>query len=199
MKIPMEQIRQLREKTGAGISNCRDALIEASGDFDKAITILRQKGLATAEKKSTRITKQGMVSSYVHTGAKVGVLLELNCETDFVARRSEFKQLAKTLAMQIAATPSITYLSENDIPESVIASEMKIELEREDIKDKPENIRQSIVKGRVEKSLKNFTLLSQPYLSDPSLTVEDTIKEYIAILGENIQIARFDKYILGGN
>ena len=199
MKIPMEQIRQLREKTGAGISNCRDALIEASGDFDKAIIILRQKGLATAEKKSTRITKQGMVSSYVHTGAKVGVLLELNCETDFVARRSEFKQLAKTLAMQIAATPSITYLSENDIPESVIASEMKIELEREDIKDKPENIRQSIVKGRVEKSLKNFTLLSQPYLSDPSLTVEDTIKEYIAILGENIQIARFDKYILGGN
>jgi elongation factor Ts len=197
MNITSEQIKQLREKTGAGMLNCKNALVETQGDFEKAVAFLRQKGLASAEKKLSRTTKQGIITSYIHTGAKIGVLLELNCETDFVARRTEFQNLAKNLAMQIAAGSSVKYITLKDIPQEVWDSEFRIENERDDLKNKPDNIRESILKGRVEKTLKTFTLLNQSCIRDPDLTVEEFIKNHVSLLGENIQITRFCKFIVG--
>jgi elongation factor Ts len=197
MNITSEQIKLLREKTGAGMLNCKNALLETQGDFEKAINFLRQKGLASAEKKLSRTTKHGIVTSYIHTGSKIGVLLELNCETDFVARRVEFQNLARNLAMQIAAGEAISYITLKDIPQQVWDSEIAIEAEREDLQNKPANIRESILKGRVEKNLKNFTLLNQSCIRDPDLTVEDYIKNHVSLLGENIQINRFTKFIVG--
>jgi elongation factor Ts len=199
MDISSEQIKRLREQTGAGMLNCKNALVDTAGDFDKALSLLRQKGLASAEKKLTRTTKQGIITSYIHTGAKIGVLLELNCETDFVARRIEFQNLAKNLAMQVAAGESLNYVSLKDVPQTLWDSETKIESEREDVINKPEKIRESIIKGRVEKNLKNFTLLNQSCIRDPDITVEEYIKNHVSLLGENIQINRFSKYILGEN
>jgi elongation factor Ts len=160
---------------------------------------LRQKGLASAEKKATRTTKQGIIASYIHTGAKIGVLVELNCETDFVARRTEFQSLAKNLAMQVVASNSVKYISLTDVPPEIWDSEMRIESQREDIATKPEKIRESILKGRVEKNLKLYTLLNQSCIRDPELTVEDYIKNHIALLGENIQVGKFIKFIVGEN
>lgn len=197
MNITSEQIKLLREKTGAGMLNCKNALLETQGDFEKAINFLRQKGLASAEKKLSRTTKQGIITSYIHTGSKIGVLLELNCETDFVARRVEFQNLARNLAMQIAAGEAISYITLKDIPQQVWDSEIAIESEREDLQNKPLNIRESILKGRVEKNLKNFTLLNQSCIRDPDLTVEEYIKNHVSLLGENIQINRFTKFIVG--
>jgi len=197
MNITSEQIKLLREKTGAGMLNCKNALVETQGDFEKAIHFLRQKGLASAEKKLSRTTKQGIITSYIHTGSKIGVLLELNCETDFVARRVEFQNLARNLAMQIAAGEAISYITLKDIPQQVWDSEIAIEAEREDLQNKPNNIRESILKGRVEKNLKNFTLLNQSCIRDPDLTVEEYIKNHVSLLGENIQINRFSKFIIG--
>nr|AYO28198.1 elongation factor Ts [Synura sphagnicola] len=197
MNITSEQIKELREKTGAGMLNCKNALIENNGDFTKAIEFLRQKGLASAEKKVTRQTKQGVITSYIHTGSKIGVLIEVNCETDFVARRTEFTSLARTLAMQIASSNSVNYISVKDIPQTIVESERRIESEREDLKDKPEKIRESILNGRVEKNLKTYTLLNQACIRDPNLTVEEYIKNHISLLGENIQVGKFVKFILG--
>jgi len=177
--------------------NCKNALVDTKGDFEKAIEILRQKGLASAEKKLTRSTKQGIISTYIHTGSKIGVLLELNCETDFVARRIEFQNLAKNLAMQVAASSGVNYVSLQNIPQDVWDSELRIESEREDLKNKPETIRNSILKGRVEKTLKNFTLLNQACIRDPQITVEEYIKNHVSLLGENIQVNRFCKFIVG--
>jgi elongation factor Ts len=199
MNSTAEQIKKLREKTGAGMLNCKNALIEQKGDFEKAVVFLRQKGLASAEKKQSRLTKQGIITSYIHTGSKIGVLLELNCETDFVARRIEFQNLGKNLAMQIVAGSSVKYVSLKDIPQEVWDSELRIEAERDDLKNKPEPLRQSILKGRVEKVLKTFTLLNQSWMRDPDLTVEEYIKNHVSLLGENIQISRFCKYIIGEN
>ena len=199
MDISSEQIKRLREQTGAGMLNCKNALVDSAGDFEKALGLLRQKGLASAEKKLTRTTKQGIITSYIHTGAKIGVLLELNCETDFVARRIEFQNLAKNLAMQVAAGESLNYVSLKDVPQALWDSETKIEAEREDVINKPEKIRESIIKGRVEKNLKNFTLLNQSCIRDPDITVEEYIKNHVSLLGENIQINRFSKFIVGEN
>ena len=197
MTITSEQIKALREKTGAGMSNCKNALVENNGNFEKAVEFLRQKGLATAEKKAARTTKQGMIASYIHTGAKIGVLVELNCETDFVARRIEFQTLAKNLAMQIVASNSVNYVTLSDIPQEVWDEETRIESQREDLQNKPEKIRESILKGRVEKNLKLLTLLNQSCIRDPELTVEDYIKNHISLLGENIQLKRFIKFSVG--
>jgi elongation factor Ts len=199
MNITSEQIKQLREKTGAGMLNCKNALVENQGDFEKAVAFLRQKGLASAEKKLSRSTKQGIITSYIHTGSKIGILLEINCETDFVARRTEFQNLAKNLAMQIAAGSSIKYISLTDIPKEIWDSEMRIEADRDDLQNKPQNIRDSILKGRVEKTLKTFTLLNQTCIRDPEVTVEEYIKNHVSLLGENIQVNRFCKFILGEN
>lgn len=199
MDISSEQIKKLREQTGAGMLNCKNALVDTAGDFEKALSLLRQKGLASAEKKQSRTTKQGIVTSYIHTGAKIGVLIEVNCETDFVARRVEFQNLAKNLAMQIAAGESLNYISLKDVPQELWDSETKIESERDDVINKPEKIRDSIIKGRVEKNLKNFTLLNQSCIRDPDITVEEYIKNHVSLLGENIQINRFSKFIVGEN
>lgn len=197
MTIKSTQIKELREKTGAGMLNCKNALIESGGDFEKAVNILRKKGLASAEKKLSRSTKQGIITSYIHVGSKIGVLLELNCETDFVARQSEFQNLAKTIAMQIAANESVEYIDLKQIPEKIWEKELRLELSREELLKKPENIRESIAKGRVEKLLKSCTLLTQPYIRDPNISVEESIKNHVSLFGENIQIARFCKFIIG--
>jgi len=192
-----EQIKLLREQTGAGMLNCKNALEETNGDFEKAVNFLRQKGLASAEKKLSRTAKQGIIASYIHTGSKIGVLLELNCETDFVARRKEFQDLAKNLAMQIAAGGSVNYISLKDIPQEIWDKEMKIEGEREDLKNKPANIKETILKGRVEKNLKMLTLLNQPAIREPDYTVEEYIKNHVSLMGENIKINKFTKFVLG--
>jgi len=199
MDVSAATIKELREKTGAGMLNCKNALTETKGDFEKAVAFLRQKGLASAEKKLSRSTKQGIITSYIHTGSKIGVLLELNCETDFVARRTEFQNLAKTLGMQIASSTTVNYLMLTDIPQSLWDSELEIESKRDDLKNKPENIKESILKGRVEKTLKSYTLLNQPCIRDPEVTVEEYIKNHVSLLGENIQISRFVKYNIGEN
>ena len=197
MNITTEQIKALREQTGAGMLNCKNALTENNGDFEKAIEFLRQKGLASAEKKLSRSTQQGIITSYIHTGSKIGILLELNCETDFVARRTEFQNLGKNLAMQIAASPGINYISLDEIPKEVVENETRIESNKEDILNKPDNIKENIVKGRVEKTLKNYTLLNQPFIRDQNITVEEFIKNHVSLLGENIQLTRFTKFELG--
>jgi len=199
MDISAATIKELREKTGAGMLNCKNALTETNGDFEKAVAFLRQKGLASAEKKLSRSTKQGIITSYIHTGSKIGVLLELNCETDFVARRTEFQNLAKTLGMQIASSTTVNYLTLTDVPKSLWDSELEIESKRDDLKNKPENIKESILKGRVEKTLKSYTLLNQACIRDPEVTVEEYIKNHVSLLGENIQISRFVKYNIGEN
>lgn len=195
--ITSAMVKELRQMTGAGMMNCKEALSINQGNFEKAIEYLRQKGLASAEKKSTRQAKEGVIEAYIHSGSKLGVLLELNCETDFVARRIEFKELAKNIAMQIACTPTLKYISLKDIPESVIENEKRIESQKEDLLNKPENIREKILQGRVEKLLKESTLLDQPYIKDSQITIEELIKQSIALLGENIQLARFSRFNLG--
>ena len=197
MNISSEQIKLLREKSGAGMQNCKNALQETGGDFEKALAYLRQKGLTSAEKKLTRTTQQGIVTSYIHTGSKIGVLLELNCETDFVARRPEFQNLARSLAMQIAATESINYITLEDIPQHIWDSELEIESVRDDIKNKPADIKKTILHGRVQKILKERTLLDQKCLRESELTVYEYIKNHISLLGENIQVNRFTKFVLG--
>jgi elongation factor Ts len=199
MQITPQQVKSLREKTGAGMLNCKNALVETNGDIEKAIAFLRQKGFVSAEKKRSRSTKQGIVTSYIHTGSKIGVLLELNCETDFVARRLEFQNLARSLAMQIAACEFISYITLKDIPQEVWDAEMRIEGERQDLKNKTEGIRENILKGRVEKTLKTLTLLNQCCIRDPDLTVDEYIKNHVSLLGENIQINRFTKFVVGAN
>ena len=197
MNITTEQIKSLRDKTGAGMLNCKNALAENQGDFEKAVEFLRQKGLASAEKKLSRSTKQGIITSYIHTGSKIGILLELNCETDFVARRTEFQNLGKNLAMQIAASQGVEYISLDDIPKEKWENETRIESEKEDLKNKPDNIKENIIKGRVEKTLKTFTLLNQACIRDQNIIVEEFIKNHVSLLGENIQLTRFTKFELG--
>lgn len=196
-QINPQIVKELREKTGAGMMNCKKALEENEGNFEKAMEALRQKGLASAEKKASRVVSEGIIDAYIHTGGKLGVLLELNCETDFVARREEFKDLSKTIAMQIAAFPSINFVSYNDIPQAIIDKEKEIEMGKEDLQTKPLEIREKIVQGRIEKIFKAQTLLDQPYMKDQNVTVDELIKQKISILGENIQVSRFTRFILG--
>ena len=192
IQISPQTVKELREKTGAGMMNCKKALEQSEGDFEKAMEALRQKGL-----KSARAVSEGIIDSYIHTGSKIGVLLEINCETDFVARREEFKELSRMIAMQIAAYPSVNYVSYDDIPEEMIAQERKIEMGKEDLQNKPEEIREKIVEGRIEKLFKTQTLLDQPYMKDGSITVDELVKQNIGILGENIQVSRFTRFTLG--
>jgi elongation factor Ts len=195
--INPQTIKKLREKTGAGMMTCKQALIENDGDFEKAIEFLKLKGIATANKKSGRNTQEGIIYSYIHTGNKLGILLEINCETDFVARRPEFNELAKNIAMQIASNENIEVISLNDISELMKNEVWQFESNKEDLINKPEEIKNKIVSGRVEKTLKTKVLLEQPFIRDSTITVEDYIKQTISILGENIKVRRFVRYILG--
>jgi len=195
--ITAKLVKELRDKTGAGMMDCKKALSETDGDIDKAIEWLRKKGIASAEKKSGRVAAEGSIGSYIHTGSRVGVLLELNCETDFVARGDIFQSLLKDIAMQIAACPNVEYVSIDEIPTEVVNKEKKIEMGRDDLTGKPDQIKEKIVEGRISKRLNELVLLEQPYIKDSSLSVEQLVKETAGKIGENIKIRRFTRYTLG--
>ncbi|MFN5854344.1 MAG: translation elongation factor Ts [Pseudanabaenaceae cyanobacterium] len=196
-EITPKQVQELRARTGAGIKDCKKALQENEGDFTKAAEYLRQKGLATAVKKAGRVASEGIVHSYIHFGSRVGVLVEVNCETDFVARREELKELADNLAKQIAACPNVEYVSVSNIPATIVEKEKEIESGKDDLGKKPEQIREKIVAGRIEKRLKEMTLLDQPYIKDSSITVDELIKQTAARLNENIKVSRFVRFVVG--
>ncbi|MEO0534211.1 MAG: translation elongation factor Ts [Cyanobacteria bacterium P01_A01_bin.123] len=196
-EISAKLVKELRDKTGAGMMDCKKALKENDGDMTKAAEWLRQKGITSAAKKEGRVAAEGLVHSYIHTGGRVGVLVEVNCETDFVARRDEFKALAQDVAMQIAACPNVEYVKTDDIPTTMIETEKAIEMGRDDLAKKPENIREKIVQGRIDKRLKELSLLDQPFIKDQNITVEELVKQSVAKLGENIQIRRFSRFVLG--
>ncbi len=196
-EISAKLVKELRDKTGAGMMDCKKALKENEGDMEKAIEWLRQKGIASAAKKEGRVAAEGLIGQYIHTGGRVGVLVEVNCETDFVAMRDEFKTLVRDIAMQIAACPNVEYVRTGDIPQDMIAKEKEIEMGRDDLASKPENIREKIVEGRIEKRLKELSLLDQPFIKDQNISVEELVKQHIAQLGENIQVRRFSRFVLG--
>jgi elongation factor Ts len=195
--ISAQSVKELRDKTGAGMMDCKKALTETDGDLEKAIDYLRKKGLASAGKKSGRVTAEGLVDSYIHFGGQIGVLIEVNCETDFVARNEAFKALVQDLAKQIAACPNVTHVQVSDVPPEVAEREKAIALESDTLKGKPDNVKEKIVQGKVDKVLQEMCLLNQPYIKDQSITVEDLIKQSIAKLGENIQVRRFSRFVLG--
>lgn len=196
-EISAQLVKELRDKTNAGMMDCKKALKENDGDMTKAMEWLRQKGITSAEKKAGRVAAEGIVESYIHTGGRIGVLVEVNCETDFVARRDDFQELARNIAMQIAACPNVEYIKVDDIPQDMVAKEKEIEMGREDLASKPENIREKIVDGRIQKRLGEMCLLSQPYIRDQSITVEELITQQVAKIGENIQVRRFSRFVLG--
>lgn len=196
MAVDAKLVKTLREMTGAGVLECKKALEETGGNLEEAVELLRKRGIAKAAKKAGRETKEGIIHAYIHAGGRVGVLLELNCETDFVARNEVFKELANELALQIAAMKP-QYVSRDTVPKEVIEKEGEIAREAALAEGKPEHIAEKIAEGKVEKFLKEVCLLEQPYIKDDKKTVEDLIKEYIAKLGENIQVRRFTRYEIG--
>ncbi len=195
--VSSKLVKELRDKTGAGMMDCKKALQESNGDVEAATTWLRQKGLASAAKKSGRVAAQGLVDSYIHTGGQIGILVEVNCETDFVARRPEFKSLVRDVAMQVAACPNVEFVSTGDIPTEIVDREKSIEMGKDDLSSKPENVREKIVQGRIDKRLKELSLVDQPYIKDQSITVDELVKQSVALLGENIKIRRFVRFVLG--
>ncbi|WP_460192636.1 translation elongation factor Ts [Thermosynechococcus sp. FA-CM-4201] len=196
-EISAKLVKELRDKTGAGMMDCKKALQESNGDMEAAIAWLRQKGLASAGKKAGRVTSEGLVDSYIHTGGRIGVLVEVNCETDFVARNEKFKALVQDIAKQIAACPNVEFVSVDDIPAEYKEKERQIALGSDALKGKPPEVKEKIVAGKLEKTLKELCLLNQPFIRDQSKTVEELVKEHIAELGENIQIRRFQRFVLG--
>nr|YP_009297557.1 elongation factor Ts [Hildenbrandia rivularis]AOM67101.1 elongation factor Ts [Hildenbrandia rivularis] len=197
LQISARDVKKLRDKTGIGMMECKKALQVSNGDLDKAIENLRKKGMVIASQKSQRITTQGLIESYVHLGSKVGVMIELNCETDFVARRLEFQTLAKNIAMQIAANPSLQYIDKTGIPKDLIEYEYKIEFEQEDLSNKSGAMKQQVVEERVDKKLSELCLFPQPFIKNPEITVKDLVEQHILLLKENIKVRRFTRYILG--
>lgn len=196
-EITAKLVKELRDKTNAGMMDCKKALVENDGDVTKATEWLRQKGITSAEKKAGRVAAEGIVESYIHTGGRIGVLVEVNCETDFVARREDFQALAKNIAMQIAACPNVEYVKIADIPQDIVSKEKEIEMGRDDLGNKPENIKEKIVEGRIQKRLGEMCLLSQPYIRDQAITVEELITQQVSKIGENIQVRRFNRFVLG--
>ena len=195
-EISAGAVKELREKTGAGMMDCKKALTESGGDFSKAEDYLRKKGLAAAAKKSGRVASEGAVASYVHMGGKIGVLVEVNCETDFAARNEAFQQLVKDVAMQIAAAAP-QYVRREEVPADLIAKEMEIARAQAREQKKPEAIVDKIAQGKVDKFLKEICLLEQAFVKDDKVTVQDVLTQAIAKIGENMQIRRFTRYVLG--
>ncbi|CBE67744.1 Elongation factor Ts (EF-Ts) [Candidatus Methylomirabilis oxygeniifera] len=189
-------VRDLRERTGVGFMECKTALVEAEGNLEKATTLLREKGLASASKKMGRTASDGLVISYIHGGGKIGVLLELNCETDFVAKTDEFGTLAKDLAMQIAAA-NPQYVRREEVPADILEKERGIFLAQVKSSGKPEKVIEQIVQGRMAKFFSEVCLQEQPFIKTPDVKVEDRIKEVIAKVGENVVVRRFCRYQLG--
>ncbi|MFQ6537238.1 MULTISPECIES: translation elongation factor Ts [Aphanothece] len=196
-QISAKLVKDLRDKTGAGMMDCKKALSETNGDSDKAIEWLRQKGIASAEKKAGRTAAEGAIGSYIHTGARVGVLVEVNCETDFVARGEIFQELIRNVAMQIAACPSVDYVTTDAIPAEVADREKQIEMGRDDLAGKKEEMKEKIVAGRIGKRLKEMALMDQPYIKDSTMTVAELVKQVAGKVGENIQVRRFVRFNLG--
>ena len=196
-EISAKLVKELRDATGAGMMDCKKALGETKGDKDKAVEWLRQKGIASAEKKSGRTAAEGAIGSYIHTGARVGVLVEVNCETDFVARGEIFQELIRNVAMQIAACPSVDYVKVDDIPSEVAEREKQIEMGRDDLAGKKEEMKEKIVAGRIGKRLKEMALMDQAYIKDSALTVDELVKQVSGKVGENIQVRRFVRFNLG--
>jgi len=197
MEISAKIVKELREKTGAGMMDCKKALTENSGDFDKALNALRLKGVAIADKKSTRNANEGIIDSYIHTGGKLGILIEVNCETDFVARREEFKELTRNLAMQIASNPDVEVIATDDISTEMKEQVKEFESQKSDLEGKKEELKNQIVEGRVAKTLKTKVLLEQPFIKDSNITVNELIQQNIAKIGENIVVKRFVRFTLG--
>jgi len=196
VQISAAMVKELREATGSGIMDCKRVLAEAEGDMEKAIDFLRKKGLAKAAKRAGRSTSEGIIYSYIHTGAKLGVLLEINCESDFVAKTEDFKVFAKNIAMHVAAT-NPAGLNPEDVDQAVVEKEKEIFRAQMLEQGKPENIIDKIVEGKVEKFYKDVCLMSQQYVKDPQKTITDVLKETIGKLGENIQIKRFVRFQIG--
>lgn len=196
-EISAKLVKELRDMTGAGMMDCKKALAETNGDKDKAVEWLRQKGIASAEKKSGRTAAEGAIGSYIHTGARVGVLVEVNCETDFVARGEIFQELIRNVAMQIAACPNVDFVNVNDIPADVAEREKQIEMGRDDLAGKKEEMKEKIVAGRIGKRLKEMALMDQPFIKDSGMTVEEMVKQVAGKVGENIQVRRFVRFNLG--
>ena len=196
MAVSVEQVRELREKTGAGVLECKNALTEASGDMDRALTLLRERGLAAASKKSGRPTREGTIGSYIHTGGKLGVLVEVNCETDFVARTDEFQELVRDLAMQVAASNPL-FVSRQDVTEELVAKEREIYRKQALDSGKPEAVVDKIVEGKLNKYYAEVCLYEQPFIKESESTVEQLIASKIAQLKENITVRRFVRLKVG--
>lgn len=195
-EISAQMVKDIRDATSASFIDCKKALEETSGNVDKAVEILRIKGLAKASKKAGRDTPEGVVTSYIHAGGKIGVLLEVNCETDFVARNDEFQQFTKEVAMQIAAA-NPTYVTEADVPEDIINKEKEIMKAQVIESGKPDNIADKIVEGKISKYFEENCLVNQIYIRDKKRKISDLLSELIAKVGENIQIRRFERFQLG--
>jgi len=198
MTITAAMVKELRDKTGAGMMDCKKALNKTDGDLDKAVDYLRAKGIAKAEKKASRAVNEGLIHAYIHQGSKLGTLVEVNCETDFVANTPDFQNFVKDVAMQIAASAPLAVTRE-DVDPAIIEREKAIYKEQVINEGKPEHIAEKIVTGKLEKFYKENVLLEQPFFKDPEKNVETYLKETIGKLGENIQIARFSRFVLGEN
>ena len=196
LTIDANTVKQLRDKTGAGMMDCKNALKESNGDLDGAIDYLRKSGAAKAEKKGSRATKEGLVYSYIHAGGRLGVMIEVNCETDFVAKTDGFIELSHNLAMQIAATNPIS-LDKNSVPDDIIAKEKEIYTEQAKSSGKPDNIIEKMVEGRLSKFFQENCLMEQAYIKDSDKKVSDLMTETIATLGENITISKFTRFAVG--
>lgn len=196
MEISAGLVKELREKTGAGMMDCKKALAETSGDFEKAIEYLRKKGIASAAKKAGRATKEGAVSSYIHGEGRVGVLVEINCETDFVARTEQFKSFVRDVAMHIAAAAP-QWVAPEEVPADVIAKEKEIAVAQMQASGKPAAVLEKIAEGKIKKFYEDNCLMQQVFVKDPNKTIEQLLKETIAGLGENMTIRRFARFVLG--
>ena len=195
--VTAKLVKELRDKTGAGMMDCKKALGATDGDTEKAVEWLRQKGIASAEKKSSRTAAEGSIGSYIHTGARVGVLIEINCETDFVARGDMFQELLRDVSMQVAACPNVEYVTTDEIPAEISEREKAIEMGRDDLEGKPEKMKEKIVEGRIAKRLKELALMEQPFIKDSSITVAELVKQAAGKIGENVKVRRFPRYTLG--
>ena len=193
-EIDPQLVKQLREKTSAGFMDCKRALAESGGDLEKAEAILRTKGIASAGSKASRVTKEGIVASYIHLQGKVGVLVEVNCETDFVARNENFREFVKDITLHIAAAHPL-YVSRADVPGNLIEAER--EIYKAQVKEKPENVVNKIVEGKLDKFFSTVCLLEQAFIKNPDQAIEDLVKSKIAELGENIVLRRFTRYLVG--
>jgi elongation factor Ts len=196
MSVDAKTVKVLREKTGAGMMDCKRALVETNGDLEKAVEELRKAGVAKAEKKGSRAAQEGLIYSYIHHGGRLGVLLEVNCETDFVAKTDGFKELVHNLSIQIAATNPVS-VSRDNVTEDLVNKEKNIYMEQAKSSKKPDNVIEKIVEGKMDKYFQENCLLEQPFIKDPDKTIKDLITEAIATLGENISVGRYIRFAIG--